>query len=785
MASLIKLKRSATDGKRPTLAQIELGEIALNTYNGYLFTERDTGGVGIGTTVSLLTPWVENFGAASIYYDNAVGIGTTDPDGAKLNIVGGGIKVSGVSTFSNNVIIDSTGYIQIPVGDSSERPTGVGVTLGQIRYNSQLSTFEGYGAGNAWGSLGGVKDVDGDTYIIPENSPGSDEDILYFYSGGTNTVQFSSTSAQFDVSLDVNASVDISTNLNVVGVTTLGSVKIDSGIVTATSGIVTYHGDQVIGTPTGGSFRAGAYTPTATDLTKDSIDELNYILDKLVPPQPTTIDGVSLSLTGTAGSARLCAGFTPTNNTNDAAPVAGNQYTRNSDNTITTNYLTDYGPGDSGTLTGYVNTVGVGTTTFNVSFGIYAAGNNAGTTDAIQIANNTDAADSLRDTEIDPLFYEVYDVRLINAASPDGYNEAYITHGSATTNSVYWYEDPSVVSAPVITFGSVNVPSSPVLSYSSRIPHYTNNVSNAFNYDVNVENASGDMYISNTLLDCDNNSTNFTEPGDKTYVDFGGTNPPTRNYGVGTPVSVTVHHEPEDVHATVTSNHFSSWDVSTPYGSHNNQTVSYTTPINIMGTTGRPNQIDEDSVLIGSSLGAGTNGTRTQAGSGDNPTPIYTSWYGGSAGSLDTYEAVVRGGTLRHDETDYSLYLPSGPDLSDGSRSGAQYYQIEFIRSALSGFSITVVGSYDGCWVCMPDNSNWTTGLSNTNGWADMFVAAPASGVPRNGNDGCSSGGAMNGSSGTFACVFGTESSTNDTNNRILVRFKLTSGQSITSMSFA
>ena len=429
MASLIKLKRSATDGKRPTLAQIELGEIALNTYNGYLFTERDTGGVGIGTTVSLLTPWVENFGAASIYYDNAVSIGTTNPDGAKLNIVGG-IKVSGVSTFSNNVIIDSTGYIQIPVGDSSERPIGLGVTLGQIRYNSELSTFEGYGAGNAWGSLGGVKDVDGDTYIIPEISAGSDEDILYFYTGGSNVVSFSTNRA------------DISTNLNVVGVVTAN----------------TYHGDQVIGTPTGGSFRAGAYTPTSSDLTKDSIDELNYILGKLVPPQPTTINGVSLSLTGTAGSAKLCAGFTPTNNTNDAAPVAGTEYTRNTDNTITTNYLTDYGPGDSGTLTGYVNTVGVGTTTFNVSFGIYAAGNNAGTSGAVQIINNNDAVDSNRDEGIDALFYEVYDVRLINAASPDGYNEAYITHGSATTNSVYWYEDSSTVGAPVISFGSVNAP---------------------------------------------------------------------------------------------------------------------------------------------------------------------------------------------------------------------------------------------------------------------------------------------------------------------------------------
>ena len=63
----------------------------------------------------------------------------------------------------------------------------------------------------------------------------------------------------------------------------------------------TYHGDQVIGTPTGGSFRAGAYEPDVNDLTKDSIDELNYILGKLVPTQPDGIGGEALTLTGTAG----------------------------------------------------------------------------------------------------------------------------------------------------------------------------------------------------------------------------------------------------------------------------------------------------------------------------------------------------------------------------------------------------------------------------------------------------------------------------------------------------
>ena len=138
-----------------------LGELALNTYEGYLFAERDTGGVGIGTTISLLTPWTENFGAGSIYYQNDVGIGTDTPNGIKLS-VDGTVRVTGISTFTNSVVFDSTGSIQIPKGTSAERLSGV---LGQIRYNTELSTFEGYGAGNAWGSLGGVKDVDGDTLI--------------------------------------------------------------------------------------------------------------------------------------------------------------------------------------------------------------------------------------------------------------------------------------------------------------------------------------------------------------------------------------------------------------------------------------------------------------------------------------------------------------------------------------------------------------------------------------------------------------------------------------------
>ena len=547
-----------------------------------------------------------------------------------------------------------------------------------------------------------------------------------------------------------------------------------SGVVTAP----TYHGDQVIGTPAGG-FKTGAFTINNSDHTKDSINELNFILGKLVPSAPDTVSGLSLSLTGTAGVGRLCQGFTPTNNTSGAlTPTAGTQYTRNTDSTITSNYINDVGPGDSGTVVGSVNGASVGSITLDTNV-------NNGTNGALQVADNKDASESTRNTGITSQFYQVYDVRLIDAASPDGFNKAQITHDAAASNNVFWYEDPSTVSAPVISFSAVTPPSSPTLNYSSGVPHYTQASANNFTYDVTVTNASGDMYTQNKLLNSDGQTAGFQNPGHKEYDDFtGGTLPPVRNFGVGTGAVVNIAQTPRDLHLTLTSNHFTRFDAVTPYGSHNNQRLSYNTNINIMGTTARTNAIDEDNILI-STLGTGSgNATRVNAGStGDNPTPVFTSWTANS--SVAAYEAVVRGAVLRHDQTDYSSgYLPAGPDYSSG-RNGTQYFQIELIRSNVSEFRITYSGAAAGCFVCMPDNSAWTTSLSGTNGWADMFQAYRGAGIPTSSEPGCSSGGLMDNNGGTFTCVFGTESSSNDSNNRILIRWKLTSGQSITGMSFS
>ena len=94
---------------------------------------------------------------------------------------------TGTLTINNSkVVLNSTTSLQIPVGNVSQRPSPT--ELGQIRYNSELSTFEGYGPGSSWGSLGGVRSVDGLTQITPESAPGASDDILRFYAADIDNV---------------------------------------------------------------------------------------------------------------------------------------------------------------------------------------------------------------------------------------------------------------------------------------------------------------------------------------------------------------------------------------------------------------------------------------------------------------------------------------------------------------------------------------------------------------------------------------------------------------------
>jgi hypothetical protein len=144
------------------------------------------------------------------------------------------------SKFTN---FNSTDAIKLPSGTTAQRSSAV---LGCLRFNSELSTFEGFGAGNTWGSLGGVKDIDQDTYIVPELSAGSDEDTLYFYTGGVNVAQMNSTTTNLLKDVIITGNLTVNGTTSMINSTTiqvddinieLGTVETPTDLTAAGGGI--------------------------------------------------------------------------------------------------------------------------------------------------------------------------------------------------------------------------------------------------------------------------------------------------------------------------------------------------------------------------------------------------------------------------------------------------------------------------------------------------------------------------------------------------------------------
>jgi len=542
-----------------------------------------------------------------------------------------------------------------------------------------------------------------------------------------------------------------------------------------------------MGTNTLGNLVSNAVTLTTTTTVTDGITQLNTVLGKLVPPAPANFPGgQTLSISGVA-TYRM-ANITQVDNTpaaNKSVAAGATVTTVLRAATYSTNTISTVGPGDSGVITAVRNGAAVGNVTLNTGATPTANGTYGGN---LVITNNFDYRNA--NANIAAGFWYVFSSAVSGTAALAGWNEVYIADSAVgNTNTPVWYYDNSSPATPSFSGSTMTPPGSPTLLYSSTVPHYTN--ATQFAISANVANISGNTYPTSNTLASGSAAGSFAAPASVTYN--------ASNIGSNVLGSFASASFSTTANVTTGFGGSSTGPSMSVNNSYSTGTLTLTTALGntVLYKSGSAVAVDEGNIVV-TSVGTGSGNAVRIINPGSGNTPVYTGSeanFNSQSSTLETYDATVVGtgsqGVLKHDQTNYATgYLPAGPNLS-ASRSGTQYFTIKFVRTDVSKFDITYAGNVAGMWVALPGSA--IDSSSGANGWIDMTTAYAGSGypginAPGNGSDGCSLGGVVvpnvSTTSVSKTCTFGTVSSSTTATGEIYVRIALTSGQSVTGLSF-
>jgi len=276
MAQLVKLKRTSVEGRKPTTSNLSLGELAINTYDGKIYFEKDNG-----------TPSIKEIATEDSYH-----FYTTSFDSRYVNLTGNE-TIAGNKTFSNNITIVGNLSVEGTTTTIDSTTVNIGDNILELNYGGSQTTGgilikDGTGDSTVSGSL--LWDSTNDYWKA--GKLGSEEEILL-----RNTHGVISGSSQIDHDTTTNfvanehidhSSITLGSGKGLSGggtIDTSRSLSLHTGSAHFTNGIksklnteTVLSGSILSGMTVSGSF-SGSFQGDGSNLTGLSVDQVATVTD--------------------------------------------------------------------------------------------------------------------------------------------------------------------------------------------------------------------------------------------------------------------------------------------------------------------------------------------------------------------------------------------------------------------------------------------------------------------------------------------------------------------------
>jgi len=253
MAQVVKLKRTSVEGRKPTTSNIELGELAINTFDGKIYFEKNNG-----------SPSIREIATQDSYH-----LYTSSLDSRYVNLTGNE-TIAGNKTFSNNITISGNLSVEGTTTTIDSTTLNIGDNTLELNYGGSQTTGgilvkDATSSSTVSGSL--LWDSSNDFWKA--GKLGSESEVITTSNIVTN-LPTGTVSGSSQISLSGFNTSQLSENTNLYYTNARVKTKLDADSVIS--------GSNLDGMTVSGSF-SGSFQGDGSNLTGLSVDQVATVTD--------------------------------------------------------------------------------------------------------------------------------------------------------------------------------------------------------------------------------------------------------------------------------------------------------------------------------------------------------------------------------------------------------------------------------------------------------------------------------------------------------------------------